>query len=1564
MLAQDTSVSGEGSLKVDHDTGGQTFGVYGAIDNWAGGTDSDADGYYETFDFDVGIDGDADPAATEVYGKMVCNTTGQAWWSAASWTVQGYGIDYHWFAFDETDFAGHITGNTTLDFTVEIWDASKTSMLAQDTSVSGESDLLVDASGGSDWFAVYGTVDSWTPGTDADSDGFYETYSFRIGADGDAIPGPSEVTAKVVCQTTSQSWWIPGTWIVEGAPVDYHYIEFTESSFAGHLVGATDLDFSVELWNAAKTELLANTEGVNGEDQILVEPSGDLDPQIRLDPNSVEFVNEAATALSVLPQAPASATGQESASVHTIHATGAGADWERTYFFDATTLTTQEAPAGTALSLKNCVLPDDPVGRPWLPARFVTILLPSGADVIDVEGAADERLLLRGVDVMPVQPAQPKSLPKQPAAQKNAAVYSSGDLYPEAYVSFLGQQVVRGHTVAQLRLNPVRYRPAAKELYFCDQIRVKIEYRVPGRRAASAVNAQVFRRFLTQLVDNPGEISAFRPLTLPATKTTVDYLVITTPGLQSAFQTLATHRQNANGLQTAVVTTSTISSSYSGSDLQERIRSCIADYVDNHGTAFVVLGGDDTVIPDRDCYVTANGYTEDEMPTDLYYSGLDGDWDLDDDGRFGESSTAQGDESDMGPDVFVGRIPVRSSSQAQSYIQKLVALETAPPSGLAGSFFFGGTECWDTYSGNDRPSDTVSDGHAAFRASNHPQVTDSEMWCRRLYRDGVTPFLSTTRLGYLYDSLTSWDSSTCGDYEQSPSHMRTKLNQGWENMFFCGHGNITLWGLEVSGFYSSDAAQLSGLTPVVYTDACLTGGFDDNTDPCLSEAFIRNSGGGAVAYMGCSRYGWGSPDSPPASSSSDGGPSTDYGYEFYDLWLNRTSETIGEVFAAHKAHFAGMSSSGNSYRWIQFGLNLQGDPAYGLAAAGGPNQALITVHNDGTGVLTVSGISESVDWLSTPTTCPFDVPAGGSASAILEVDWVAAPKGTSHTQVEFISNDADGSAYVSVTAINGDEEDPDLVVLHGTTPLPNGANLDLGTVASGASADYTMTLRNDGDAALSISSLAVQGADADKFSLGTYPGSIAAGASTSVDLQFNAPSTPSGSAVADLVVESDDPDDNPYTIHLAVAWDSGASISHASIGYSSPGTATINCEVDYPKDRSLLSLTCTPALPSGWTLASASGDGAPEVSGSDIVFVGGLGNNPMVFSYVVNVPSDVTGIQTLRTSVSYWLSGSPDPSSTYALPDPLSLSATVSYHDADYAEPYWAISAPEISRVLAYWRAGTYHCYPTSTDGYAPGSGDTSGPRHVADYREPYWSIDGTEVNRVLAYWRAGGYHVDGSTPDGYAPGAATGGPMPAGPKPISTVTQDVAEICAAGAEITVAGEVDYTGDMLSLLVRPALPEGWTVTAAEVNKGSCEIVGGEIVLTGQIPVSPLEMTYKVATPDGCCGMNGVVSEVEYMMTGMPVAETIYASPNPANVRVVGSGEIVQASVNAPGSHFVVQWASVQDRDYAMQYRHNLLEGSWLPLEAGISGTGMLISRDIDLSLFPGETTLFVRVIEE
>jgi uncharacterized cupin superfamily protein len=235
---------------------------------------------------------------------------------------------------------------------------------------------------------------------------------------------------------------------------------------------------------------------------------------------------------------------------------------------------------------------------------------------------------------------------------------------------------------------------------------------------------------------------------------------------------------------------------------------------------------------------------------------------------------------------------------------------------------------------------------------------------------------------------------------------------------------------------------------------------------------------------------------------------------------------------------------------------------------------------------------------------------------------------------------------------------------------------------------------------------------------------------------------------------------------------------------------------------------------------------------------------------------------------------------------PLNALTIYRYHSADYQKPFRKIDGVEVSRVLAYWRAGGYYPNAAGYDGYAATNsyaGDTNSGLHSANYELPAWTIDGTEASRVLAYWRANGYHVDSSGFDGYAPDKSGPGPMP------------MLGILASGGAITPAvalsGPVTYNpGETLAITATfspgsekvlalgwtPQVPAGWTIVSVS---GDCqpELVRGEILnLSSTLPSTPIQIVYTVKVPE---------SETSACTLGIVASYTANGMVNPATVNV-------------------------------------------------------------------------------
>lgn len=569
-----------------------------------------------------------------------------------------------------------------------------------------------------------------------------------------------------------------------------------------------------------------------------------------------------------------------------------------------------------AVSLEDGVLPDDTPGTPWLPAQYINIMIPPNALVTGINVLGEEVSLKKDALVYPVQPPQSPSLPKIDFVQPDPAAYAAIAKTPLNLAVMQGVHTMRGLSFVSIRVNPIRYVPADRELYLATSISIKINYEENNRK--SMLTDPLFQDVVNSMVVNPdwdSDVSARKTID------SVDYLIITSQDLAGAFGALITHRQDFGGLNCEIKTVEDIEAQYPGLDTQEKIRNCISEYMEQKGLIYVALGGDDTVVPARVCPVRY-AYYEDEMPTDLYYSALDGDWDDNSNLVYGEAE----DNVDMAPDVIVGRIPVRTVEQVNAYIAKLVDFEIDPQA--LSKMLLTGAVSLDTYYDDDRPTDLMDDGHLEFLDPDHMDVSDSEMWTRRLYRDHIRPNYEPETLGFLFDTLTSWDSTMGGDYEMSTGTVMAIYNQGWTHLFNNSHGNVQVWAIENYDCISHDNIEsMTGLTPFVYTTACLTNYFNNESDPCLSEAFIRNPEGGALTYVGSSNYGWFVSDYPPANETSMAGESMHYAIRYYTRMFEVDFISSGEAFALHKADLISMCITDGTPRWIQFGLNLMGDPA-------------------------------------------------------------------------------------------------------------------------------------------------------------------------------------------------------------------------------------------------------------------------------------------------------------------------------------------------------------------------------------------------------------------------------------------------------------------------------------------------------------------------------------------------------------------------------------------------------------------------------------------------------------
>jgi hypothetical protein len=569
-------------------------------------------------------------------------------------------------------------------------------------------------------------------------------------------------------------------------------------------------------------------------------------------------------------------------------------------------------------------------GHPELPVRLVRFALPEGTRPVGASARVlSSRELPGSFRVRPRQPEVPLSRPELARwVEPDASVYSSRNPYPQEPVTLLGWGNAGGQLVATVAFCPFTYVPADGKLTLISEAEIALTLdgarsaaRVPGERSDRSARLSADR--IRATVVNPEDVSLS---TTRGARGDADYVIITSASHEATFQTLADWKEQ-KGLTAEVLTTEWIYANYTGVDNQQRIRNCIIDYYENHGTTWVLLGGDTGVVPARIVYAMTSdaggGPDEDKIRCDLYYADLDRSWDENGDGVYGQIAH---DNIDMYADIFVGRAPVDTATEVSLFVQKVLTYEGAP-------------------GGSGLPTDYQED--MLFMA----EVLWSEPWtdhaiCKNMIDDDSVPdrFDPITKLYQTSGNLSR--SSAIG-----------AMNDGYNIVNHNGHANATVLSIGGSGLYRSD---FDGLTNgprygLFYSMGCWSAAIDYD---CMGEHWVNSPGGGGAAYVGNSRYGWGSPGNPGGGS----GDLLDRRF-FHEIFVNGF-ENAGVAHANHKDYYVDEARSDGYMRYTVYELNLLGDPETTIwtenpttATVGhpgavplGPSTVIVSVARDGAAV--------------------------------------------------------------------------------------------------------------------------------------------------------------------------------------------------------------------------------------------------------------------------------------------------------------------------------------------------------------------------------------------------------------------------------------------------------------------------------------------------------------------------------------------------------------------------------------------------------------------------------------
>jgi len=522
------------------------------------------------------------------------------------------------------------------------------------------------------------------------------------------------------------------------------------------------------------------------------------------------------------------------------------------------------------IRLYGCDLTNE-IGAPELPVKTIKFALPSDARITDIT------LLHHALEELPgrympscVQPPVILSQKQVPEpVEPRPDIYSSQTPYPPKLIELKGVYPYDNYAICELLFYPVQYIPAEGRLHFYHSVTLQVSYEANVQSTASS-------ELLGMMVDNPEDVL----VSDKRSRAYFEYLIITDSSMDTVFERLADWKTK-KGIKAELRTVDWIISHYSGEDDAAKIRNYIKTLPDS-SVRFVLLAGDTDVIPFRLAYAMTCEYgghpREDSLPCDLYYADLEGDWDFNDNGVYGEV----GDSINLYPDIFVGRAPVNTIAEAQKFVEKVLIYEKNPDLDYCdNALFTADILWWNPY-------------------------TDQAIHKNMIEDESFPLNFEITKLYYSQGNL-------------SPSQVKNALRQGQGMINHDGHGWIDVMSAG-SGYLRNidfDTLTNAPLYGIWISCGCWTTAFDYDA---IGEHYVNSPNGGGVAFIGNSSYGWGSPGNPGF------GYSDRFDSRFFYSLLQEQHFNLGTALALAKAHFIPYSREENVYRWHQYQLNLLGDP--------------------------------------------------------------------------------------------------------------------------------------------------------------------------------------------------------------------------------------------------------------------------------------------------------------------------------------------------------------------------------------------------------------------------------------------------------------------------------------------------------------------------------------------------------------------------------------------------------------------------------------------------------------
>ena len=337
---------------------------------------------------------------------------------------------------------------------------------------------------------------------------------------------------------------------------------------------------------------------------------------------------------------------------------------EKLYHFDNPSITAVGDYA--LISFDGCMQMAEP-GCPSLPWCSVSLMLPAGTEASSVEiEFLDYKEVEGEYMLLPKQSDIPYSKADEFVLYKNEACYMSTADYPSSRQGRLSTQYKNGYGFAFSSFTPVRYIPSTGKITYATTVKVTVHAEASRKDGRSMLkNTVPVVSSVRRLAHNPEMLESYDNAKAGVRQVPeYDNLVITSSQFVEGFSEYVAY-YNSIGYLTRVATIEDIYASMSGSDDAEKVRNYVIQEYQNSGISTLILGGDVSVVPYRGlyCYVS-DQYVDEGIPADLYFAGLDGSWNDNDNYLWGEVG-----EDDLLPEIGVARLPFKTQTEQKNTIK-------------------------------------------------------------------------------------------------------------------------------------------------------------------------------------------------------------------------------------------------------------------------------------------------------------------------------------------------------------------------------------------------------------------------------------------------------------------------------------------------------------------------------------------------------------------------------------------------------------------------------------------------------------------------------------------------------------------------------------------------------------------------------------------------------------------------------------------------------------------------------------------------------------------------------